>query len=47
MIEEVEKLDADNPEDLETVLLIASLINISNFYRRTAEKLVDQLAARK
>lgn len=47
VIEEVGKLEADNPEDLETVLLIASLINISNFYRRTAEKLVDQLAARK
>ncbi len=42
--EEVKKLDADDPEELETVLLIASLINISNFYRRTAEKLVDQLA---
>lgn len=41
---EVQKLDADNPEELENVLLIASLINISNFYRRTAEKLVDQLA---
>lgn len=44
---EVEKLDADNPEELETVLLIASLVNISNFYRKTAEKLVDQLAERK
>lgn len=44
---EVQKLDADNPEELETVLLIASLINISNFYRRTAEKLVDQLADKK
>ncbi|MCM3666862.1 DUF1836 domain-containing protein [Mesobacillus subterraneus] len=42
--EEVKKLDADDPEELETVLLIASLVNISNFYRRTAEKLVDQLA---
>lgn len=44
---EVLKLDADNSEELETVLLIASLINISNFYRRTAEKLVDQLADKK
>lgn len=44
---EVQKLDADNPEEVETVLLIASLINISNFYRRTAEKLVDQLADKK
>jgi len=24
--------------------MIASLVNLSNFYRRTAEKLVDQLA---
>jgi DNA-binding transcriptional MerR regulator len=45
--QEVRKLDAVEPEELETVLLIASLINISNFYRKTAEKLVDQLAAKK
>jgi DNA-binding transcriptional MerR regulator len=44
---EVGKLEAENPEELEAVLLIASLINISNFYRRTAEKLVDQLAEKK
>lgn len=44
---EVGKLEAENPEELETVLLIASLINISNFYRRTAEKLVDQLSEKK
>lgn len=30
---------------LEQVLLIASLVNISNLYRRTAEKLVDELIA--
>ncbi|RSD26613.1 DUF1836 domain-containing protein [Mesobacillus subterraneus] len=41
---EVKKLDAEDSEELETILLIASMINISNFYRRTAEKLVDQLA---
>lgn len=41
---EVQKLEADKPEELETVLLIASLVNLSNFYRKTAEKLVDQLA---
>lgn len=45
--EEVEKMEAGNPEELETVLLIASLVNISNFYRRTAEKLVDQLTGKK
>lgn len=44
--QEVKRLGADDPEELETVLLIASLINISNFYRRTAEKLVDQLSAK-
>ncbi|MFT9596828.1 DUF1836 domain-containing protein [Mesobacillus sp.] len=44
--QEVKRLGADEPEELETVLLIASLINISNFYRRTAEKLVDRLAAK-
>ncbi|ESU32205.1 hypothetical protein G3A_12135 [Bacillus sp. 17376] len=43
--QEVKRLEADEPEELETVLLIASLINISNFYRRTAEKLVDRLGA--
>jgi len=41
---EVQKLEAEKPEELETVLLIASLVNLSNFYRKTAEKLVDQLA---
>lgn len=45
VIDEVSKLEEENAEELETVLLIASLINISNFYRRTAEKLVDQLLA--
>jgi len=30
-------------EELEKVLLIASLVNMSNLYRRTAEKLVDTL----
>lgn len=45
--QEVERLEADEPEELETILLIASLINMSNFYRRTAEKLIDRLAAEK
>ncbi|WP_079505604.1 DUF1836 domain-containing protein [Mesobacillus jeotgali] len=44
--QEVSTLEADESEELEIVLLIASLINISNFYRKTAEKLVDQLAAK-
>ena len=45
--QEVVRLEAEEPAELENVLLIASLINISNFYRRTAEKLVDRLAAEK
>lgn len=44
--QEVKRLGADDPDELETVLLIASLVNISNFYRRTAEKLVDHLSAK-
>lgn len=43
---EVKRLEAEDAEELENVLLIASLINLSNFYRRTAEKLVDQLAVK-
>jgi hypothetical protein len=43
--QEVKKLGSDESEELEKVLLIASFVNISNFYRRTAEKLVDQLSA--
>jgi hypothetical protein len=37
--------DVEDPcsSDLEKVLLIASLANISNLYRRAAEKLVDEL----
>lgn len=35
--------DSSNNELLERTLLIASLVNISNMYRRAAEKLVDQL----
>lgn len=39
------KLDKDliNDEYLQQVLLITSLTGMSNFYRRAAEKLVDQL----
>ena len=35
--------DHQNPSTLESVLLISSLVNMSNLYRRVAEKLVDQL----
>ena len=39
--EEVACLDSNHPEDLEKTLLIASLVNISNMYRKAAEKLID------
>lgn len=34
----------DHSENLEQILMIASLIHMSNLYRRTAEKLVDALS---
>jgi len=39
---ELNQIEGDT-DDLEKVLLIASLVNMSNLYRRTAEKLVDTL----
>jgi hypothetical protein len=39
--EEVSRLENSHPDDLEKTLLIASLVNISNMYRRAAEKLID------
>lgn len=41
--EELNNMEDEDLEYLEQVLLIASLVNISNLYRRTAEKLVDQI----
>jgi hypothetical protein len=40
---EVEKLGTEDPDYLQKVLLISSLINVSNLYRRAAEKLVDEI----
>lgn len=40
---EVEKLGTKDPDYLQKVLLISSLINVSNLYRRAAEKLVDEI----
>lgn len=40
-------IEDENQEYLEKVLLIASLVNISNLYRRTAEKIVDELVEKK
>ncbi|HSP23268.1 MAG TPA: DUF1836 domain-containing protein [Planococcus sp. (in: firmicutes)] len=37
----------EDAEELEEVLLIASLVHTSNLYRRAAEKMVDELAERK
>lgn len=36
--------DDEDSEELERVLLIASLVHTSNLYRRAAEKLVDRMA---
>jgi hypothetical protein len=41
--EEVTQLEDEDSDYLEQLLLIASMINMSNFYRRLAEKLVDSL----
>ncbi|NMD69653.1 DUF1836 domain-containing protein [Bacillus sp. DNRA2] len=42
-LDEVKEEVAGSDELLEKTLLIASLVNISNLYRRAAEKLVDEL----
>lgn len=39
----VENLKCDDPKYIQRVLLISSLVNISNLYRRAAEKLVDEI----
>ncbi len=41
--EEVSKLEDEDAYYLEQLLLISSVVNMSNFYRRLAEKLVDEL----
>ncbi|WP_339228714.1 DUF1836 domain-containing protein [Oceanobacillus sp. FSL K6-2867] len=40
---EVTKVNRDDEGYLEQVLLIATLTNMSNFYRKAAEKLVDEM----
>lgn len=40
---EITKLDEEDHDYLKQVLLISSLVHMSNLYRRAAEKLVDQL----
>ncbi|MFE8697497.1 DUF1836 domain-containing protein [Cytobacillus sp. FJAT-53684] len=41
--EEIERLEDSDKKELEQILMISSLANMSNFYRRAAEKLVDEL----
>lgn len=43
VIEEVEQLKIQDSTELEKILMIASLVNMSNLYRRVAEKLVDEI----
>ncbi|MCH1625618.1 DUF1836 domain-containing protein [Ferdinandcohnia quinoae] len=45
--DEITKFDDNESEYLEQVLLISSLVNISNLYKRAAEKLVDEIIAEK
>ncbi|WP_066054987.1 DUF1836 domain-containing protein [Robertmurraya korlensis] len=46
VIEEMEGTTEEGNLYLKNVLLIASLINISNHYRRVAEKLVDEISTK-
>lgn len=43
--DEVMALEPEKHKNLENILLIASLIHLSNLYRRVAEKLVDEIIA--
>jgi len=40
---EVEKLEDEESDKLEKILLVSSLVNISNAYRKAAELLIDEL----
>ena len=42
---EVAKMEDEDAEQLEKILLITSLVNISNSYRKAAELLIDELKA--
>jgi Domain of unknown function (DUF1836) len=44
---EIDLIEDHEKTDLQKVLMIASLANMSNLYRRAAEKLVDELASDK
>lgn len=43
VLQEVAELEDEDSNYLEQLLLISSLVNMSNFYRRLAEKLVDEM----
>lgn len=45
--EEVSKMDDRNAAYLEQVLMISSLVHMSNLYRKVAEKLVDDIVVEK
>lgn len=42
----IETLDSNKADYLQELLLVASFVNMSNYYRRAAEKIVDQIAQR-
>ncbi|GAA0589147.1 DUF1836 domain-containing protein [Virgibacillus siamensis] len=44
---EVQQLDDDNQDYVEQLLMIAVLTNMSNYYRRAAEKMVDAIGNEK
>jgi len=45
--EEVSKMEDRNSPYLEQVLMISSLVHMSNLYRKVAEKLVDEIVVEK
>ncbi|MCM3693774.1 DUF1836 domain-containing protein [Neobacillus niacini] len=45
--EEVSKMEDQNAPYLEQVLMISSLVHMSNLYRKVAEKLVDEIVIEK
>lgn len=44
---EIIEVDQGNSQDLEQVLMISSLVHMSNLYRKAAEKLVDEMTIEK
>lgn len=45
--EEKRTLENNNPKNLKQILMISSLIHMSNLYRRAAEKMVDEISQEK